>query len=102
MDDIIKYRMNIELIVEHHLRFYEPQVVASLSKDGYDAYLAKKSVIEEIKEKIKAPDLNIESFRKYLAAKIENYENEIINSNDELEKKNLRTRKDIVQEIVKS
>ena len=77
-------------------------MVASLSKEGYDAYLAKKSVIDEIREKLRSPDLNIESFRKYLAAKIENYENEIINSNDELEKKNLRTRKDIVQEIVKS
>jgi hypothetical protein len=65
-DDITKLKINNELVIDNHLKFYEPQVVSSLSKNGYDTYFFKKEIINEIQEKLNPPTLALISLRTFL------------------------------------
>ncbi|MHA1368958.1 MAG: hypothetical protein ACTSWN_15510 [Promethearchaeota archaeon] len=57
----------IRLVIESTLKFYSPQVVANLSKEGYDKYLSIKQLCDEIDKDLSMNTFNVDDFRnKYL------------------------------------
>jgi len=80
---------------------YNPNLIANLSKEGYDLYLLRKTICEEIFPIVTAPEISLNEVKEYIQNKINETQELLAETNGAEEKKMLNLRIEEYNDLLK-